>query len=597
MSSAPASNVWIGLHAVGREHLDRQRRKAASTRRVTSQLEWNARIPELHGPLDLERFPFLREIYAIDLMRDQEYIFMKAAQIGLSTWAIRRALYEAHMRQRKVIYGFPTDVDMRSFSKDRVGPIIKRSEMLSAALGDTNTADERHFGIRGRIFFRGLTEIIESIDADILMIDEHDLSNQKSIAGSLARVTGPQSAGILARIGYPIIAGGGIAREFRRTDQRVWRVKCGACTTDNPIRGLASFEANVDKDTYELVCRSCRKPIDVRTGQWVATHPDGDRPVGYSLSKMLVPDRRVIKALVLASERKEPEEQETFYHRGLGEEYAAPDSKLTLEDLQRCVDPAARLLPGLRTDKLVTMGVDVATTRGFNVTIEEEIDLVRGRKVFVGVVQDIAGGPTAVQQLCALVVAYDVQFTVFDHLPEGRLLRGEFAKHFPGRAWSCGLREPDPNTTKLPEVWRPDEEKQHVSVIRSKAFETLFERYRKQHVVLPPLGSMPQEFAEHLCNVQRVTVKDEKRLTLKVMMIETGDEDFAQAEVYNDVARHLARMYAGITAVTGQGPVPLAEQLAAQTDLTSHTEHVDYRPGFSADPWQVEQVDSFDDSF
>src|SRR5579862_6493325 len=58
-----------------------------------SFFEFAAKVPEPKtGPLDFDRFPFQREWYA-ETAEDQEIVIKKSAQVGVSAFVVRWAIY------------------------------------------------------------------------------------------------------------------------------------------------------------------------------------------------------------------------------------------------------------------------------------------------------------------------------------------------------------------------------------------------------------------------------------------------------------------------------------------------------------------------
>jgi hypothetical protein len=542
-------------------------------------------VPEQRGPLDFERFPWQREGYDDHAAYDREQVWQKATQIGVSTLMIRWALFHADVEQRVGLYTFPTTDELGDFSRHRIRPVIRASaHLLSRMRGDAvNNVGQKEIGPGGWLYFRGTNKPIDSIPADVVVFDEYDTSDPDNIEASERRVTGPDSAGLIRRVGVPSIPGFGISALFEDSDQRVWTVKC-RCKVWNPMRGFDAFQANVDQDAVALVCRKCRKPIDVLKGEWVATFPDRDVR-GYHAPKLLIPGKRTL-GLLIANSRKTKDFQRTaFFTRDLGEPFAPAEGRLSLEQVQACVRPELRLQESLTTHALVTMGVDVAGTRAFNVVIEEAVDKDRGRKVFVGEVDDEPGGMTAFQRLCWLMTSFGVNMAAIDNTPESRFSIA-FAAKFPGRVYRVGFFMPGPQQKKDVAPWDVDDVERFVSLHRTMAYDATFERFRMQHVLLPPLDALPSDYATHLGNLYRQKTEVMRKAAdgtkfgtgaVKVEYIKTGPEDWAQAEAYNLTAIELFWRNAGIQGALGQGPVPLAQ---LERDVYSADEdEVDYYPG------------------
>jgi phage terminase large subunit GpA-like protein len=386
--------------------------------RRTPFRSWAESVPEARGPLDFGRFRFQAELYDERSAHDAEMVVMKATQIGASSMTVRWVLYHADVHGRVALYTFPTDRELADFSRQRIRPLIRRSEHLMSRIppDGVDNVGQRQVGV-GWVYMRGTTRPIDSIDADVVVFDEYDSSDQANLEASERRVTGPMSAGLLRRVGVPSIPGFGISKAYEETDQRIWTIRCDACSAWNPMRGADAFAANVDQEQLVLVCRKCRRRLDIRLGQWVATFPDREVR-GYHLPRLIVPGTR-LSTIVANSRKTRPDQRQAFFNRDLGEPYAPSDGRLSIERIRACVDPDLRPLARLASHKFVVMGVNVASARALNVVIEEALDDRTGRRVFVGEVED-RDGRTAFDQLCELMDRYGVTMACIDHAPEGR---------------------------------------------------------------------------------------------------------------------------------------------------------------------------------
>lgn len=217
------------------------------------------KVPEpKSGMLDFEKFPFQKELYS-RAVEDREMVIMKSAQVGVSAWALRWALFQSDIRGRTGLYVFPTARDVHDFSTARVKPVIDRSNYLRARQRRTDPSNKGLIGIgTGLVYFRGseARRGLDSVDADYVVFDEYDTLSHQNIPDAERRVTGPLSAGLIRRVGVPTVPHWGIARLYDESDQRRWRVRCGSCSEWQVV----SFEDNVDVDTVMVVCAACRKP-------------------------------------------------------------------------------------------------------------------------------------------------------------------------------------------------------------------------------------------------------------------------------------------------------------------------------------------------
>src|SRR5581483_6972343 len=175
--------------------------------------------------------------------------------------------------------------------------------------------------------------------------------------------------GMLRRVGVPTYPGYGLALAYENSDQRAWHVRCQHCRESNRLYGYDAFVANVDQEQFALVCRKCRRRIDVASGEWVAAYPDRDVR-GYHINKLLLPTARLDK-LVANSQKTRPDQREAFMQRDLGQPYASDEHRLTLEQIRACVEPDLRPLASLQSSRFIAMGIDVASARALNVVIGE----------------------------------------------------------------------------------------------------------------------------------------------------------------------------------------------------------------------------------
>lgn len=580
----PLPDAWEGIAATLRSELEQRtgQREQASLRRRPLR-DWTREVPEPRGPLDFGRFVWQEELYGPEAADDREQVFMKATQVGVSTQAIRWALYHADVHQRVVLYTFPTTDELGDFSRQRIKPVIRASQHLRARMSSdaVDNVGQKQIGTGGWIYFRGTNKPIDSLNADVVVFDEYDTSNQANIEASERRVTGPDSAGLIRRVGVPSIPGFGISGLYDASDQRVWTVKCGSGHW-NPMRGYEAFQANIDQARMVLVCSTCRKPLDVRKGEWVATHPDRETR-GYHIPKFIVPGTS-LATLVANSKKTRPDQVQAFHTRDLGEPFAPAEGRLSLEAIQACVRPELRPQESLVSYALTTMGVDMASARALNVVIEEEVDRDHtiGRKVFIGTIEDDSER-SAFQKLCWLMEAFHINMAGIDNEPDGRFSRA-FAERFPGRVYRMDFFTPAPGGRTEPHVWNVNDEEAFCSLWRTKTYDATFERFRLQHVLLPPLDMLDPDYPKHLGNLYRRRI-DEPDGTKRprIDYVRTGAEDYAQCEAYNLAAIELYWRNAGMSAVRGQGPMPMVDEIADFTglDLSSYGEGPDvYRPGF-----------------
>lgn len=560
-------------------------------RRGMSFCEWASRVPESRGPLDWSRFPFQVEWYGERMAHDQEVVVQKSTQIGASALMLRWALFHCDVFARVALYTFPTERGLADFSRQRIRPVIRGSRhLLERVPADAvDNVWQRQIGA-GWLYMRGTNKgPVDEINADVICFDEYDRSSMVSIEGSERRVTGPDSAGLLRRVGVPSYPAAGISAAFEASDQRCWQVKCQACGEWARLEGYGSFVANVDQERLALVCARCRRELDVLTGEWVPAYPHRDTR-GYHAPKMLVAGRRTIRLLVANSKKTRPDQVEAFYQRDLATPFASDENRLSLEQVRSCVDPDARLLGSLRSDdKFVGMGIDVASARALSVVVGEWMDDGRTRRVFVGEVDD-RDGRSALEQLADLMTRYGVGMAAIDNMPDGRFAQA-FAARFPGRVFRVGYFSPHPGQRTESDPWRVDDAIAYAGLWRTRWIDAVLEGFRTGAVVLPPLDTLPPEYPAQLGALVR-RAEELPNGTVRTEYVKTGADDFAHAEVYLAAAFQLLWRAAGLRALAEleATPVPL---LDAGDDGYDQYGNPVYRPAFEDDPSLLDPWSAF----
>jgi hypothetical protein len=489
---------------------------AAAEQKRASFLQWALRVPETKGPLNFERWPFQRELYE-EGFDDKELVVMKATQLGISAWLVRWALCWADMHAARVLYIFPRERQLLDFSDGRIKPLIL-GEYLRTRVPPASVMNKtlKSVGL-GIVYFRGSEAEagLESIDADALCLDEHDLLVQAHIPIAERRVGGQDSLGLIRRIGFPTISDHGIHKEYKKTDQREWTVKCEHCGEWQAL----TWANNVDLERGIRVCRACRQgPLNVANGEWVASYPTRSTR-GYHVTKLILPSDAIVPTLIKASGEQVAYRRQVFYNRDLGEPWEAEGARLTAAMIA-AAQRGFTQVTGYDGDKPVMAGVDVASVRALNVWISEQTSETHGRTLYLGLVDSF-------EELARLMDRFNVSMAGVDHLPEGRLAQA-FANKFAGRVFIVHYA-----TDAQKDVLQVDDQQRRASVRRTEAIDALQERIRAQREYLPQ--DLPGDFVAQMCaNVRSVEQDDVGRV--KVLYRADGPDDWAQAGVYAIVA-------------------------------------------------------------
>ena len=542
-------------------------------------MTWALKAPEpKSGMLDFERFPFQKELYN-EAYNDQEAVVMKSTQVGVSAFGVRWALYHADIRGMTGLYVFPTARDVWDFSTARINPVIDASPYLRSRQHPADPDNKGMKGIgRGLVYFRGSESKrgLDSVDADHIVFDEYDTLVTANIPDAERRVTGSKY-GLIRRVGVPTVPDYGIAGLYGASDQRVWRVKCGACGKWQDI----DFEKNVDIERGIRVCAGvdCRKPLDVAKGEWVANYPDRDVR-GYHITRLIAPTAS-LTTIIAASKKRAMYEQQVFHNKDLGLPFAPAEGRLSREALAaaQSIGGGYTMQPGYHGENLVTMGVDVASARDLNVRISEHLTDHKKRALWIGTVGSF-------DHLGLLMERYQVGMAAIDHLPDGRLSRA-FAEKFPGRAYLVsydGTQNPTDSR-----VLKVDEEMRHARVRRTEAIDAMAEMIRSQTTQLP--ADLPEGYIEQMQALVRVQEEDALgRRTVSYKRMGSAD-DYAHAEVYDLVATELWYYRTGVAEAQRDVYKPLEDFMEFERSNLANYGDAEYEPGGREEDYYGDELD------
>lgn len=532
-----------------------------STMAQAAFMEWALKVPTPKRPLDLDRFAFQRELYGPAWEYDQDGAIKKAAQLGVSENILRWALRWAD-RGRTALYVLPIGKLAVEFSTMRLAPVIAASDYLRARSRTREKAsDTKRLKAIGHGFFaiRGSQskDELDSVDADVLVLDEYDRQVQAHLADAEQRVTGPLSDGLIRRASTPTIPNFGIDPVYEGGTKKRWFVRCGGlskrgkrgdgCGEWIPMAGTETLDRNVrhdeERDRYYLACHHCGAELDVIQGHYVAENPDA-RYQSYHLPKFVVPgiDLRLI---VRNSEKTKPLDIKTHKNKDLGEAWVSEEAGLS----QKAIDAATRDFfmerEGYSGNSLVTMGIDVANSRALNVRISKHLDEDTKVMLWAGLVDDYKAPwgtthLTAYEILSELMKRFRVHTAVIDNEPGGRLTNA-WAQRHRGRVWRCVY------VGERSKLIVADEEAMQVKVRRLEAVDSTLDLIRKQKNLLaidrPPAKSPDDKKTGWDNNLKALVLnieEDEETGDLTQEWIKTGPDDYAHAEVYDVIATHMA---------------------------------------------------------
>lgn len=306
-----------------------------------------------------EPIEFKKHLFLYDIYRDKsaQIVCMKAAQIGFSTLAILKNIYDAWSKRMEIIYTLSTDHDASEFVSGKVDRIIANNPILMDYVADKNSVEQKIIG-KSMIYFRGTwtKKAAITITADRLVHDEKDSSKLDVIADYQARLQHSKFKQT-HMFSHPSLPETGIHADWLKSDQKHWYITCSHCGYHQYLswntEDLRKMSVDIERKVF--VCKKCQGVIDDKTratGEWVAKYPDRSIS-GYWVPLLIAP---WISAADIVAKFQDPNTTpEFFYTKILGLPYADGSSKLLREHFMQNLTGK---LWNPTTEERVVIGID-----------------------------------------------------------------------------------------------------------------------------------------------------------------------------------------------------------------------------------------------
>lgn len=502
---------------------------------------------------DLSQRHYLKHIYANDSFH--EMVIMKAGQMGLSERAVSGLLYDADVNRATGLYLFPNDKLVSDFSAARFGPAVESkvspylASILVNASGEERGADKVSLKrVRDNfIYFRGATlkgneksdgvraPQLESIDADSLIVDEFDVMDRRALPIARERLGGSAIKREII-LSCPSYAGFGIHREYVKTNQRIWHIKCEHCNEWNAIESLEMLVKEYDAlnrplawngmgEEPHLACLKCGGQMDrLSDGEWVPKFPNVERE-GYLVLGLVSP-RKSLAEIVTALQEIDESDRQQAYNKKVGLPYKSSFALSLTESI----------LNGCRRDYLhgritggAWCGVDVGSV--MHVVIR---DKATRDQLFAGTVATF-------EEVSNLMRIYSVTACVIDALPETHKVREFQSAHPRGKVWLAYYGGDSGTENQSFAVWNGKESK--VDIDRTRALDDMLSKFTAasnniktiQHLTIPANAKDIRDYYRQMCAPERQLIKNSKGNQVAVY-VESEADHYAHAENYCNVA-------------------------------------------------------------
>jgi len=431
-------------------------------------------------------------------------VHLKAAQIGMSTIQIVKALWVAYRMNLSIIYTFPTKDLMQKYVQGKIDPLIDANPALKALVQSTDNTYQKRIG-SANIIFSGAEKESQAIafSADVLIHDELDSSKLAIIKQFQSRL---QASKLKWQwlFSHPSLPEIGVHEAWQKSNQQHWFVTC-----DNAHEEYLSWPDSINLEERYFICKKCNVQLTDQqrvSGRWVAKYKISEqRPFSGYWEPLLIAGWVTAKEIIDYSKG----DQYTFYTRVLGLPYTQGGDKVNLKDVLKNCIPDVNDQEGR-----IVIGVDTGLPIWYVVGNKQGIFYKDSCKDY--------------EPLKALMRRYPTAIMVID---QGGDLIGsrQMRELFPGRVFLCHYLK-DRKTLQLI-TWGVNDETGNVRVDRNRMIQLVIDEFRDKRIPLNGTEDDWYDVALHFTHIYRTT--EENALGVPESKWERFDDDhFVHAIVY-----------------------------------------------------------------
>jgi len=340
------------------------------------------------GPWRTDRTPYLREIMdSLSVESDvQRVVVMKSAQLGLTEAAVNWIGYimDQVRTAKPTLIVVPTDRLLVRWRHQRLSPMIEGAECLRSKIDVSKSREGSNrldlIDYPGGLLYLTTAGSASNLKSDSLCYvicdeaDEYawDIDGRGDPLGLIESRMSNFPRRKLLIFSTPTVKGSSrIEGEWEQSDQRFFHVVCPHCGEPQPLRWEhLHWSADASQVWYSCAHNGCvieerEKPLLLRTGRWVPTHPE--RSVrGYHISALYAPLglgyswRELAQQWIQATDSDERRQQ--FVNERLGLPWEDRRTHVNLDDLINRAEPY-RLREAPPGVLLITAGIDTQDDR------------------------------------------------------------------------------------------------------------------------------------------------------------------------------------------------------------------------------------------
>ena len=311
----------------------------------------------------------------------REIVFKTSAQVGKTEIINNIVAYFAHQDPAPMLIIQPSLDMAEAWSKDRLSPMIRDTDVLHDLFGDPRTRDSGNTLLHkkfpgGHVTMAGANSpsSLASRPVRIVLLDEEDRypasAGTEGDPGSLAeKRTTTFWNRLLVVASTPTVKGfSKIDSRYERSDRRKYFVPCPHCDTYQTLKWANIRWEERKAETAHYVCESCGsiltdadKPTMLAKGEWRAEEPQTSI-IGFHISELYSPwvtwPEMVAKFL---DAKRFPETLKVWINTSLGETWEEEGEGVDHESLLARKENWGKQLP--EGVVAITAGVDVQDDR------------------------------------------------------------------------------------------------------------------------------------------------------------------------------------------------------------------------------------------
>ena len=472
------------------------------------------------APIEFRDHAFLLDYLLDDANR---IVIKKSTQIGVSFVTLLKILFKGDNNNLSLIYTLPTTGDVKDFVRTKFEPVINSSEKLKSRVEKDDLSRRAVYSTllkrigNSHFFFKGswVEHSAQSIDADVLVVDELDFQKPGVREMYEERLEGSASQNIIYWMGVPSLPNYGIAELYETSDQREWWIQC-----PNPKCGkrqTLNFPENISFKKKTFICKHCRADLsndDRRKGIWIPKFPQREIH-GYYFNRLMAP--WVPASKIINDFRKQKTRH--FYNFTLGQPFLEESQQFRKDEFRNaCMDSSRfQLLKSPQKICGIDQGNHFHLISGLANT---EVAVVSKAKVCDNM-----------EDLERELDLINPDMVVMDRFPDQHYAKKLQQKYGHTKFLLVNQRTWVDNK-KLEKFLDYDRSQGLINLERTEALDRMYDRIRSQESGLRFLNTIPdlELLFEHFKNL--VPDFQERFGRRKKVYKKTGQEDFAHASNY-----------------------------------------------------------------